>query len=185
MNKVLKYAAISGIVSFMMTGPVLLGEYFLSKGMPDPYKMLYAAVIFTAFVFYTIFAWGFKTIGEKYQIKLLVITSLLSIALAFISNAMDIVKIFFSTSGLQWYTIILLVIFGVTGIFFGIGMLKLKPRFGAIAQAAGVLEIICGISFVTLILSLIGVLLQIPIYILEVMLLFKAAKEDDRPAAAQ
>jgi hypothetical protein len=58
---------------------------------------------------------------------------------------------------------------------YGIGLLKLK-RFGGIATAAGVLNIILGISFATILLAPLGALLIFPSAILEIIILFRASR---------
>lgn len=47
------------------------------------------------------------------------------------------------------------------------------------AELAGILEIIAGITFVIIIFFFIGLLLLIPITILEIIILYKAAKNLD------
>jgi hypothetical protein len=66
---------------------------------------------------------------------------------------------------------------------FGIGLLKLKPQFGSLATGAGVLIIIAGVSYLSVIVSIIGFLLLIPSYILCSIILFRAARKIETSSA--
>jgi hypothetical protein len=70
-----------------------------------------------------------------------------------------------------------LVISGGVSIPFGIALLELKSQFGPLATGAGVIGIITGACLLTIILSILGILLFIPWYILTSMILFRAAKK--------
>lgn len=75
--------------------------------------------------------------------------------------------------------VLFLVIIGIIEILWGIGFLKLKDKFGGLATAAGVLEIITGVSFILgfLILPIfIGLLTLLTAFILRIIMLFKADK---------
>ena len=61
-------------------------------------------------------------------------------------------------------------------ILFGIGILRLK-HLGTLSTATGVLEIITGICFATLFLSVIGLITLLPLELLELLLLYKASSK--------
>ena len=63
---------------------------------------------------------------------------------------------------------------GVISIFLGIGLLRLQDGMGRIAKVAGRLELVFGISYASLILAFVGVLLLIPLLVVEIVLLSKA-----------
>mgnify|MGYP001558551163 CR=1 len=178
MNKTIKYAGIAGILSLILLVPVIIFEILKSLNKLDGGLIsLYIFVLLVSLVLYVIFTWGFKLVAEKYQNNLLRISCYILIisailyygysALTLISPSLDNILI----------QTLAVVISGAVSIPTGIALLKLKPQFGSLATGAGVIEIISGVSFLSVILSIIGVLLLIPLYILLSMILFRAAKK--------
>ncbi len=181
MHKILKYAAIAGVLSLIILIPFIVLEVFrglnkLGGGLISLYT-LYIFVLLAILILYIIFIWGFKILGEKYQNNLLKIASYILIVAAIIYYGYFALSSIFPAIDNTSVHIIMLVIMGAAMIPFGIGLLRLKMQFGSVATAAGVIEIISGISFLTVLLSIIGILLQIPLYILLVIILFRAAKK--------
>lgn len=70
-----------------------------------------------------------------------------------------------------------LVIWGVVGLFAYISILKLKPYFGKLATAIGVLGIIMSVGLMSVLFTVLVFVLIIPISILTSILFFKAAKQ--------
>ncbi len=178
MNKTIKYAGIAGILSLILSVPVIIFEILKSLNkLEGGLISLYIFVLLISLVLYIIFIWGFKLVAEKYQNNLLRVSSYILIisailyygylALTLISPSLDNVVI----------QILAVVVFGAASIPFGIALLKLKPQFGSLATGAGVIEIITGASLLSVILSIIGILLLIPLYILTSVILFRAAKK--------
>lgn len=66
---------------------------------------------------------------------------------------------------------------GIVCIFWGVGILKLKKDFGDLALVTGILNILVGALYVTIIGALLAIFLWIPMAIFEVLLLFKAAEK--------
>ena len=58
-------------------------------------------------------------------------------------------------------------------IFFGVGIIRLKSHLGNLAMATGILEIITGVSFALVFLSAFGLIILIPLEILEILVLYK------------
>lgn len=178
MNKILKYAAIAGILSIITLFPLTFLEILKSLDkLEGGLISLYIFVLLVALILYVIFVWGFKIIGEKYQNNLLKIASFVLIVIAIIYQGLLILASILPAFDNIFVQILPAVLMGAAMIPFGIGLLRLKMQFGSVATAAGVIEIISGISFLTVLLSLIGVLLFIPDYILLVIILFRAVKK--------
>lgn len=178
MHKILKYAAIAGILSLIILIPWAVLEILKSLNkLGGGLISLYIFVLFVALILYVIFVWGFKIIGEKYQNNLLKIASFVLIAIAIIYHSLLILALISPAFDNTFIQILPVVLMGAAMIPFGIGLLRLKMQFGSVATATGVIEIISGISFLTVLLSLIGALLFIPNYILLVIILFKAVKK--------
>ena len=81
------------------------------------------------------------------------------------------------------------VFYGLLGILFGTAILKLKEVIGNIAKITGILGIIVGACFILMGIDIIGIeldlnilsakygaLLVTPVYLLEIIILFKLAK---------
>lgn len=182
MYRTLKRAAIAGILYLIVSFPLIVLRAAVEAletldeltGSPIP---LYIFVLLAAMVLYIIFVWGFKVLGEQYQNNLLKIVSYILIVIGIIHHSY-LILVSNSPAFENTLVEILSVVFaGAAMIPFGIGLLKLKTHFGSVATAVGVLEIISGISFLIPLLSVIGILLIIPTYILGVIILFRAARK--------
>lgn len=177
---ILKGAAIAGILLLIMIIPltvwgVLQGMDRLEGNLISLYITLVAYT-----VLYVIFVWGFKIVGEKYDNSLLKTASYLLIVVGIINCGLSIGMAIPPALDDVWVMVIgavSAVIVGAVMIPFGIGLLRLKPEFGSLATNAGVLGIISGASVLTVILAFIGILLILPLYILLVILLFRAAEK--------
>lgn len=175
MNKVLRNCAISGILSLIVSIPViifLLLKAFkkLNDSMAIPFYVSYTIYI----ILYVIFIWGFKIIGNKTKNKLLTISSYILIVASIIFYLVDMFQ--FDTSNI-FVSLAALFLLGALTIPFGIGILKLKEKFGPMATTVGILNIIEGASLATIILSFIGIIVLIPTIILEIILMFKIANK--------
>jgi len=101
------------------------------------------------------------------------IYNLLSPASYFSSEPKDLYSeedIFIITIGL-----IILIINVIISIFFGLGLLNLKNKFGNIAVVAGILQIISGAFLLSIIF--VSLIITIPLMILEIFILFRASKK--------
>ena len=178
MHKTLKYAGIAGILSLIVLIPLIVFEVLKSLNkLRGGLISLYIFVLLVALILYIIFVWGFKILGEKHQNNLLKITSYILIVVAIIYHGYLILALIYPVIDNIFAQILPVAFIGIAMILFGIGLLRLKMQFGSVATAAGVIEIISGISFLSVLLSLIGLLLLIPNYILGVIILFRAAKK--------
>lgn len=178
MDKNIKNAGTFGIINLIVTIPILLIEVLKSlQIITGEYVVFYVIAYLIYIVLYVLFIRGFVLIGKKLNLPFLVNMSYLLIVGSIVWTVIQMfTPIFPQLEGLL-YQIIVLFVFGVVSIPFGISLLKLKEKFGGIATGAGVLNIIFGASLVTILLSFIGVLLLLPAYILEIILLFKASKK--------
>ena len=61
-------------------------------------------------------------------------------------------------------------------IFFGVGILKLK-HFGNLSSVTGILEIITGICFASVFLSVIGLFALLPLELLEILLIYRISSK--------
>ena len=178
MDKNIRIAGIFGIINFIFIIPLIFVE--IARNIFPLTTMLIVIYIIINLIYtisYIFSIRGFAIIGKKLKINslikssyALIIASIL-ILIALILN-LTVLKLFSLV-----FSIILLIVVGIMGIFFGISLLKLKKKFGSIATATGVLNIISGAGMITVILIFIPILIILPLYILEIILLFRASKK--------
>ncbi|GHN01166.1 hypothetical protein WSM22_26550 [Cytophagales bacterium WSM2-2] len=66
------------------------------------------------------------------------------------------------------------VFLGALSILFGIALVRLQDGMGELARAAGVMEIVIGCSFVTVLFFFIGYVVMVPAVVVEIIVLFRA-----------
>lgn len=179
MQKRFKYSAFAGIIYLISFLPELIIETITEFQAPDATTSTLLMITYIISTLSTIFfLYGFIILGNEYKIDLLIVGSIIII----------LTTIFYYIYA--WYTLDLpaieedivgisvLLLYGFSGIVFGLGIYKLKLQFGNLASVAGILEIIIGVFFVTVVLFFLGLIISIPAIILEILLLFKAADSD-------
>ena len=173
----LKFIAISGLFSlffsFPLATPGIINQF-------DFESFTLVSLVILSALSYLIFLAGFVYLGKKTQNTLMIVSSCFLILISVFNDF----TIFLSQTSTKWSIffdqpsriISFGIIFGLVGILHGISLLKLEKQLGSIAKKTGWVEMIFGFSLLTLVLSPIAILLIIPLYILEIMLLLKANK---------
>lgn len=178
MNKLIRFAAYVSILFVILLIPIYaLGLLRNNIAWTGPLKLLYISLLAIWVLGSIIFniAWSF--IGKKLKNNLLYIVPYIIIVITVIGFLFDVLTLGAKFS--LWHIVIsslILVLTGIPLIFLGVGLLKTKKKFGSLATAAGVLEIITGVSFVLVVFSVIGLLLSPVATLIETILLFKASK---------
>lgn len=116
---------------------------------------------------------GLILVGKLFQNYLLKISGLLMLILCVVFYLTDIVALY---TEIMDYTYILVtesICFGLVGILFGIALLRLKAPLKSLGLVAGILEIMAGATFLTIILALIGVFAWSAALIVEIILLYR------------
>ncbi|MFH1849396.1 MAG: hypothetical protein ABH879_04380 [archaeon] len=167
----IRNAAIFGIVSAFAAMPVMLFELLKSMDKLGSLMPLYVLSYAIYTVTYVLFVRGFVLIGKKMKVPMLVKASYWMIVFGVSSSLLMI-----AGADALLYSIILLLLLGAVTLFFGIALLRLK-KLGGIARAAGILNIVSGASMVVFIFAFLALILMVPAYILEIILLFRAAKK--------
>ena len=193
----IKYAGIAGIIFLVLLAPVAIFEIVRSVGLLGGiFVWLYVFVLFLSLVLTIIFLWGFKLVSEKFQDNLLGISSYIWIVSVVISSGYLILTVISPDTESNVGNVLAGVIWGVVAVPFGISLLKLKPLFGPVAIAAGVISIIMGIStslgmlvifdefttsivltLVLIALLLLALSMLIPFYILTSIIFSRATKK--------
>ena len=176
MQNKLRFAAFAGIVYLVSFLPELTAEIIHEYQGGTAFTSFILMITYIVSLVATIaFLYGFIIIGNKLKNNLLVVGAIIII----------LTSIFYYVY--SWYTLDMyevedkifggsvLLLYGFSGILFGAGIYQLRLKLGGLASTAGILEIIIGISFVTIVLFLLGLILSIPAVILEVLLLLRVA----------
>ena len=120
---------------------------------------------------------GFVLVGSYYKNYLVELMAFLMIIMHIIFEISEIVSINFENSLVEFIMISKAVTFGIIMIFFGVGLLRLKSHLGNLPKITGILEIITGVFFATVFLSVFGLIFLIPLELLELLLLYKVASK--------
>lgn len=130
-------------------------------------------------VSFFVFIRGYLALARLFEIQLLKVSAYLSLLFVSIAWIVDIIEISFVSmsdfsSAISVFTLVLM---GTASLLFGKGLVKLQDGMGSIAKIAGRLEIVFGITYLSIIFSFIGLVLLGPILILEIILLAKAEQQ--------
>lgn len=171
-------AWIAGIVYLLMvimeSGLGLFTEY---ENPGDSLWISIAVVKVIAAISFLLFARGLLSLSLLFEIHLLKIASYLSmvfVTIMYLSEAILMIANQSYTGFVETFRALSIMPLGAISIFLGIGLVRLQDGMGKIAKVAGRLELIFGISYSSLILSFIGVILLLPLLIVEIVLLSKA-----------
>ena len=192
LNEVLNVSFIAGIVYFVL-GFVEMGYYATSFFDLDsqtnwsnlPIKNygsysdngIYIFIKIISIISFSLLMRGFVLVGSYYKNYLVELMAFVMIIMHIIFEISDIVSINFENSLVEFIMISKAVTFGVIMIFFGVGLLRLKSHLGNLPKITGVLEIITGVCFATVFLSVFGLIFLTPLELLELLLLYKVASK--------
>ena len=178
MDKILRTAAYAGIISLILIPPEIILEHLHAEQPGNlwiffPIVLIYMLAIGTSIFFY----YGFYMIGQKLNIRAIMISSLIIILLNFFWYMFQFFTIRFSP---ETYNIIggtVLVIFGISRIIFGIGIYKVRYSLGRLSTSISILEIVIGLFLISVLWYLVGFVLSLAAAVLQIMLLFRLSKE--------
>lgn len=165
-------ANIIGIVLVLISMPFAFFEEQLSPALH--FSVFGIEVLYA--LSYLIVSLGFITIARQTKNKLIEIASWALLLVTFAQTGLSpVTRILRETLPvIDLLYLLALPILGACVIMFGIGFLQIKKQFGQLATAIGVCNIVAGVSFVLIVLAPIGLLLIIPILIMETVVLFQA-----------
>ena len=192
LKEVLTVSFIAGIVYFVL-GFVEMGYYATSFFDLDsqtnwsnlPIKNygsysdngIYIFIKIISIISFSLLMRGFVLVGSYYKNYLVELMAFVMIIMHIIFEISEIVSINFENSLVEFIMISKAVTFGVIMIFFGVGLLRLKSHLGNLPKITGVLEIITGVCFATVFLSVFGLIFLTPLELLELLLLYKVASK--------
>ena len=192
LKEVLNVSFIAGIVYFVL-GFVEMGYYatsFFDLNSQTNWSNLpiknygsysdngiYIFIKIISIISFSLLMRGFVLVGSYYKNYLVELMAFVMIIMHIIFEISEIVSINFENSLVEFIMISKAVTFGVIMIFFGVGLYRLKSHLGNLPKLAGVLEILTGVCFATVFLSVFGLIFLIPLELLELLLLYKVASK--------
>lgn len=144
-------------------------EYFLLTSM-----VIVKVIAALSFILFTRGILALSLLFEVHLLKIAAYLSIIFVALLYLSETAIILYSQSPTGLVDTFRTIAVLPLGAISVFLGLGLHRLQDGMGRIARVAGNLELIFGISYLTLIFAFIGVLLLIPLLVVEVVLLSKA-----------
>lgn len=192
LKEVLNVSFIAGIVYFVL-GFVEMGYYTTSFFDLDsqtnwsdlPVRNygsysdngIYIFIKIISIISFSLLMRGFVLVGSYYKNYLVELMAFVMIIMHIIFEISEIVSINFENNLVEFIMISKAVTFGVIMIFFGVGLLRLKTHLGNLPKITGILEIITGVCFTTVFLSVFGLFFLTPLELLELLLLYKVASK--------
>lgn len=171
-------AWISGIIYLLMVIFEQSIEIFTENSANETmlqYMMVIVKVI--AAISFFLFTKGFLSLSILFEVSLLktaAYISLIFVPIMYLTEGV-IILYFQELNGPESTLRTLSVIpLGTISVFLGIGLKRLQDGMGRLAKVAGNLELVFGISYMSLIFSFVGVLILVPLLIVEIVLLSKA-----------
>jgi len=202
MEKPLKVAAWSGLLSFILSAVIFL--FVLTSPTQTPNVIASLVLSVAGGVLGLLYLNGFLVLGKKFNGKLLVVMAWIGIGFTIASLIFGVVGNLIGTAevvsaqgsdfsigaggeaGFDDTTAALFIIFiivwlvisvvaGTYSILFGIGLLKLKGKV-QYAKTAAVLEIVAGATYIILV----GILVKVVAYVFEIAMFFKASEKFEK-----
>lgn len=159
------------------------GMFFSNKEPSEYFQFMRDRIVFNngIYVFikllglitFVYFQRGFILIGGIFKNYLLRIVSFILICITLLLTIYDIASIFYDSLERQFVLGGTALAFGVIGILYGVSLNRLHKSIGIISKYAGILEIIAGCFFLTIILSFFNLAVFIPARILEIIIIYK------------
>ncbi len=175
--KFLKLAWIFGIVYFLLGFFEFTAEYYrYTEDEMIFTKPFYIIIKLAVVISYSIFIYGFVTMGTILKNHILKIISLILMIVFILVIVYDIISLFYNPLPHDIVLIIEAVTFGAIQLIFGIALLKLQNTIGNIALAAGIIEILTGALFLSVILAFAGLIIYLPSILLQIIILYKTSE---------
>ncbi len=176
-KKWLNLAWIFGIVYFIIGFVETASDIYQFTGDESQLNTsIYVVIKLVSAISFVLFFYGFYTVAKVFNNQLLKMITLLLMSLFVVSNCVDVFSMNILDDTIAIKLVIECMTFGGLQLVFGIGIFQLKNKLGQLAQVNGILEIVVGASLATVIFASLGVFLLIPTIIVEVILLYRLAR---------
>jgi hypothetical protein len=190
-NARLKTAAYAGILSLLLIPPEIFLEETLRANPRTQWirvsiVLIYILNVALSVVFYR----GFILIGRLLDRPAIVVSSLMIILLSFAWYGFQVYALQGPVSFYGVYGGVVLVVFGASRLLFGYGVFRARAALGGLAMPITILELVIGLSLMSVKFYLIGFVLSLVAVVLQIMLLLRLANANgswlrDSTAAAK
>lgn len=189
LKQVLNISFVWGMISFVLGfAEIYFAVFFLDSGsstvwsdLPTnihesyPNYLTYIFIKIISIISFGLFMRGFVLVGSYYKNYFVEVMAFLMIVMHTIFEILEIVSTNFDGNFGGFVLISEAVTFGIVMVFFGVGILRLKPHLGSLSKVTGALEITAGFCFATVFFSVFGLIILTPLELLELLLLYKMA----------
>jgi len=135
---------------------------------------VYLALNIGLVISYVVFAFGFFLLAKLFENKLLSISSIMMMVVILVSSILDISMFHSTLEQLSLPYAMLAIVAGVCSFIFGIALLRLQDGMGGLAKIAGILEIIIGVTLISVLFFFVSFVLLVPAILVEILLLYNA-----------
>ena len=175
LTRQLNIAWVLGILYFLIGFFEGAAEYFRYKDNTLIFNTtLYVIIKISSLITFIFFQRGFILIGGLFRNYLLRITSFILIFGNMLVIGYDIGSVFYDSIERQFILGSEAVVFGCIGILYGVSLWRLRTSIGSVAKYAGAFEILTGCFFLTIVLSFMGFIMQVPAELFEIIILYKS-----------
>ncbi len=177
-RKGLNLAWVFGIVYFVFGFIETIADvYQLTQNESIFGKITYVSIKIISSIAFVFFFRGFIKIAKIYSHKLLEVIVYVFMIAYVLAELYDVFLMNSSSETIIVSGVVELITFGTIQIIFGLSLLQLKAKLGTLVQVNGVLEIITGVCFATVILASLGLFFLIPTIVVEIILIYKLARK--------
>jgi transcriptional regulator with XRE-family HTH domain len=134
---------------------------------------------------YALFARGFIALSIVFENSLLKIVAWMLIAATAGLGVLDITSLSVGDVKTLWipYSAAAL-LFGALGIAFGVALIRLQDGMGELSRVAGILEILMGCLFATVVLFFVAYIVLVPAVVVEILVLYRGYEYLSRPESS-
>jgi len=170
-RNLLLFSAIMGFIYFLnliVYNAQVLGVQIVLR--PGIYLMTSTIHLISGILFF----YGFYILGKNTRNVVLKITSIVTMILISIFVLADVAGITTTYNFIQHIKNLAVILMGINGVLFGIGLLNVKSRFALIHKIAGIIQIVTALMFIVPApsIQLIGIWLSFPFVLLLIGILF-------------
>tara|TARA_R110002073_G_scaffold8207_1_gene45701 strand:- start:139702 stop:140517 length:816 start_codon:yes stop_codon:yes gene_type:complete len=170
------FVAITSIIGMIVEFSLMSDGDFYNNGLL--HRMAWGVLFLTSLFF---FLRGYSKLGDIFQNKTLAPATYIYLGIEVLIVLITIsFSIFENMPSDVLSGIVILILFGTAELILGIAVLKLKEHLGSLAQITGMLKIINGAAFITILFSPIAAFLIIPVLIMEIVLMYNATQKIGR-----
>lgn len=170
-------AALAGIVYLVlqiMLGAMDIAWIMSGSNWESWLNAVYTGMVVAMIISFVLFARGFIALANLFENTLLKAASYFLIAAMIGKAILDVSSLSVEDVDSLWFPYaVTALLFGALGIVFGVSLIRLQDSMGELSRIAGLLEIVMGCMFVTVVLFFISYVILVPAIVVEILLLYR------------